>query len=299
MGSSILNKLKTGAETIKEWFWALPLWKRAIFTSIIGIFGGSSVIGFLNKYALYLHAIRNNFRVPVEGVEYLDLSISLVSAAFLTISVIGTIIIYNLLRLLKYIFSKFRSHRINKVIKSFTKFREVSEGMDDEDLMGLRLKNLRNSQKKMDFISNLFGSIFGGFLTSVLLIIASYYDNEENLYLIYLLLISIIPLAIIIPRLIKNEVVIKQVTLGIILIAVVGFSSLLFIKPVYNTFLSGIKYGGEILVKIEYRKADNTVGQTEGQLLIRTKNSITIRKSEEQVIEEIPTERISRVLFPQ
>ena len=51
------DNIKNSYELLKQWFWALPLWKRVIMTSLIGSFGGSTIVGFINKYALYYYAI--------------------------------------------------------------------------------------------------------------------------------------------------------------------------------------------------------------------------------------------------
>ncbi len=87
---------------LKTWFWALPVWKRAILSSIIGAIGGSSIIGFFNTYALYYHALCQGFRVPIEGVEYINLAVSLMSFAIIIVSVLGTIILYQTFNVLTY-----------------------------------------------------------------------------------------------------------------------------------------------------------------------------------------------------
>ena len=72
---------------------------------------------------------------------------------------------------------------------------------------------------------------------------------------------------------------------------------LLFNQNFYKSFLGQIGFGGEIPINIEYKKADNTRGSSKGLLLIRTKYSITIKSLENDVIEEIPNERIYRLEY--
>ncbi len=96
---------------------------------------------------------------------------------------------------------------------------------------------------------------------------------------------------------IKNENKRKIVVLLIVTILISIMTLSLFNQNLYKSFLGKIRYGGEIPIKIEYRKADNTQSTTEGLLLIRTNQSITLRNTSTNFTEEIPNDRISKMIF--
>ncbi len=271
------EKIKQLYLLTKQWFWALPVWKRAILSSLIGAIGGSSVIGFFNKYALYYHAIQQNFRVPVEGVEYLDLAVTLLSFAIISISILGTIIIYSIIN--------FTSNVIVKVFAKTASTRRTATFkivLMITQLMAAGLSLFRFIAEKL-FNQNL-----------------DYLDTELQVpnLLIYLFiaLLVIIILGFIFMKRVQGR---KIFTLISVVLGISLLTSSLFNQSIYQGFLRKIQYGGEIPIQIEYRKADNTQSLTKGLLLIKTNKSLTLRNLESKNIEEIPIERISKIIYEQ
>ena len=267
----MIEKIKRQYKFIKEWFWALPMWKRAIITSIIGAVGGSSIIGFFNKYALYYHAICQNFRVPVEGVEYLDLAITLVSFAFILTSIFGSIIVYAIINLIA-------------------------------DFFASRIFNDLKKANKLKKILIYFQAVIPALYIVSFLTKASFFDfdNEINLdkstAIISIGIILIITtIGLIFSK--KNKSKRQVFTLSVVLGGTILIITSLFNQNLYKLFLEKIKYGGEIPINIEYRKADNTETNVDGLLLIRTSKSITIKNLDSKNISEIPIERVSKIIF--
>lgn len=260
----MLEQIKQLYAFIKKWFWALPMWKRTILTSIIGAFAGSSVIGFLNRFALYYYALKQGFRIPVEGVEYLDLSISLVSFVIILISTIGTIFLYS------YI-SKMVSNA-NFLFKRDSSFFiiEMLILLMTVYLFAFSLKYLGS-----DISDETFKIIAFLFFSPILIAIGVIYFYD-------VLVIE------------KKR---KVITLSIVLFLIAWILISLFNQKIYSSFLATIHYGGRIPVVIEYREADNTAASATGELLIRTSHSVTILNTDTCAHEEIPAERVSKIGF--
>lgn len=269
----MIEKIKATYKQIKTWFWALPVWKRAILSSIIGALGGSSIIGFFNRYALYYHAICQEFRVPVEGVEYLDLAVTLMSFAIMITSILGTILIYSILNFIAEFFAK--------VI--------------------VPTENKRRSERVKLIL--MITQLVAGVMPILWRFIQKFYgESQEDIefeipFQLIIILISafiFIILGLIFSRSEQNR---KMFTLFVVLAGISLITISLFNQTIYKSFLESIQYGGEIPIGIEYRKADNTQASTKGLLLIRTKSSVTIKNEETGNIEEIPNERISKMIF--
>lgn len=265
----MLENIKETYKIVKNWFWALPMWKRAIATSFIGAIGGSSIIGFFNKYALYYHAICQDFRVPVEGVEYIDLAITLVSFAFVFTSIIGSIAIYGFLNLVANFFSKL-------IVKSGD------------------TKQLNKWKRIVIILQAIMGLI--AFSIDILPIFTKKLELERELF-VYIPLGVFMMIFLIGYIFSKSESSRKMVTLVVVMACIVLITLSLFNQTIYKNFLKNIQYGGEIPIEIEYRKADNTETNLKGRLLIRTSRSVTLRNIESRNVSEVPIERISKIIF--
>ena len=262
----MLKQIQDIYDFIKKWFWAIPIWKRSIITSLIGAFGGSTIIGFFNQYALYYYAICQGFRLPIEGVQYLDLSIGILSFMFLLISLLGTYLCY----------------------KSIKLFGELS------------VKFLKIEKKKLAYISVFLLSIliFYFWLLSLTIIFRKFFPPiiveiiQNESYYLFLLIGLFLGFG---SRISKNENLRRAITLWLVIIGMGIAILMLFDQTIYNSFLKTIQYGGGISIGIEYRKADNTEATTKGSLLLRSNNSVFIRRNGN--VEEIPSNRISKLIF--
>lgn len=270
----VIERIKSYWNLVLTWFWTLPVWKRVVFSSIIGAFGGSSIVGFFNKYALYYHAFRQGFRIPVEGVEYVSLAVSLLSFAFIITSIIGTISIYYILNLLAYsftnIFASAASEELKeKITKRVMVLQIILGGIGS--FLGFTVKFWSIEIRKIEmaevqpsllaFLTVIFTVLFIGFILKS-------NDNHRKIF-----------------------------TLSVVFTGVLVITLSLFNQNVYKSFLKSIKYGGEIPVRIEYRKADDTATLISGNLLLKTNSTITLRNLVLGNVEEIPFERVSKITY--
>lgn len=270
----MIDRIRAYYTFAQKWFWSLPVWKRAILTSFIGALGGSSIIGFFNKYALYYHAYRQKFRIPVEGVEYLDLAVTLVSFAIILTSIIGTITIYYFLNLFADFFTQIIVRKGSEETKRKTKL----VIMISQFLIPMSIVFLGR------FIANFLGKETASMKSLEIIKIAS-------------VIISFFTIFFIGYTLSKNENHRKAFTLGMVAFGIGLITASLFNQKLYSNFLKTIHYGGRIPIRVEYRKADNTESVTEGNLLIRTNSGITLANSDNSFHEEIPVERVSKIIF--
>lgn len=72
----------------------IPLpWKVGL-AALLLITGGSAAIGFIGQFATYLYAFRYGARIPMEGVPFLPLTISIISGIYLTLSACFILLAY-------------------------------------------------------------------------------------------------------------------------------------------------------------------------------------------------------------
>lgn len=252
---------------IKRWFWYLPIWQRTILTSLIGSTGGAYFLGFVNKYALYYHAFKQGFRIPVEGVEYLDFTVGLMSFIIILSSTLGIVLVHNFLLFFVYHFNGFFDNLNHSLIKL--------------------VRNLL----KVGFVSSLLLIFLGVYFISL----------QEDFFVVFgkaiiypCIIMLFLTASILFSKNVEHQ---RFFSLGVVVIVVIISTLFLFNQNFYTTFLNRIKFGGRVKLEVEYRKADNTGEVTKGELLIRTNSSIIIERKLTGDFEEIPTIRISKLVF--
>ncbi|WP_394749457.1 hypothetical protein [Spongiimicrobium salis] len=258
---------------LRNWFWALPMFQRALISSIAGAFFGSTVVGFLNTYALYWHAYRNNFRIPVEGVEYLTLAISIFSFMIMIVGIAVTILVYWGISKVHHVFNpifKFLSFDQQKYSKlkyifpiTIIYLTTIIYAVKD---LYIDFKDYSSFNEAPFKIRYYYGAII--LYIGTFLVILSIWLSQLN-----------------------NKLITMISTLFFISLVCIG----IFFEPIYNHFLSSIKYGGKIPIAIEYRAGDNREKIIKGILLLKTEESIIYEKN--QKVEEIPANRVSRIRY--
>lgn len=289
----------------KKWFWTLPIWKRSILSSFFGAISGSIFLSFINRYALYKYAFINEFRIPVEGAEYLDLSVALLSFAVLIISSIGAITIYYgvvllskflnvLIKILSWVFG-FISKRFKK--KEKEKKETNFKGCIKQVVIFIMLIGFLVFYSLMEIIEFIGVKLFGGEKTVYTFEPITTEDDfiVNAIFLIATISLTIF-LAFIVVDWLKSEKLKRNFTYFFVGISILILTSSLFYQPFYSGFLSQIKYGGKVPITLEYRKADNTEDLITGELLLRSSEGI-ILVTNDSIIHEVPMERISRILM--
>lgn len=99
--STIWGRLKS----ILNWLRELSIWYRLLLGAVLGTLGGSTFLGFLNTYAVYWYAYSYGCRVPVEGVPYLNLAVSMLSLALIASVLMSAYLVYGVLALIRHTFN--------------------------------------------------------------------------------------------------------------------------------------------------------------------------------------------------
>jgi len=100
--SSLITNFPHMFKLIIGWISNLSLWFKLLLGSLLGALGGSTFVGFINIYAVYNYAYHFGARIPVEGVPYLNFAVSVVSFAFLFVSLICATLVYGGLLLIAH-----------------------------------------------------------------------------------------------------------------------------------------------------------------------------------------------------
>ena len=105
-------------------FSQLSLVIKIAISTLVSTFAGAGFIGFISEYATYYYSISNGVRIPVEGVPYLQMTITLISVALL-FSIVFLLLVFSLYFYLtglifKYVVSKNMSKATKIVLFSIS-----------------------------------------------------------------------------------------------------------------------------------------------------------------------------------
>lgn len=292
--SPALKKIKEFSIALKDAFYALSFWKRAIISSFLGAVAGSSFLGFINRYALYWYAYTRGCRVPVEGVPYLDLAVSLLSFALLLVTLGGSIGLYGLLKT-ALPRSKARVQSEGACAESRANGEhaissgELGAGRSDNG--GNRsafvvVKNIIRSSLApvmllvgsavlVGLVSNMV-SVFKGETVGLKEVIIEAIGNTLTILLFSFIVIcvSVTPgIILTVVRILTHDS--RYIRLAFVMITVVGFLVIiasLFIPSLYGELLKRTRFGGGY-VSIEHRTADNLTMTSLGELILVTNDS--------------------------
>lgn len=255
--NEIINKV---AVPIKEVFSTYP-WIKLALASVVGVLGGSGFITFMNKYAIYNYAVSYGGRLPVENVPYIDIAISILSFAFLAISLISALLIYGLLTYIAKALHK--------------KFKNIPETI-------------------IKFLSGIFTSLTSVIVSVIYKYISSggepvSFPSESGVIILYILGAGALLGALIVWRsLIKPFALLTSVSL----IALVGFK--IFDAENYASFLREIQYGGGIPVTLVLK---NDGKESKGFLFLTTDTTSIIWLPEAASYIETPLSNINKIKY--
>ena len=238
---------------------------RYIFLSLLGTLGGATYVGKLSEYATYYYAWSNGFRVPAEGVPYLNLTVFGASFSIIILAIIAFTAIY--------FFGKLIYNYIQNdiILKGATSILQV----------------LVKDKKKSTVI--LFCIVIALFLSVIVFTLP---------YLSFVVTISrwiIVPLVFFVTF-ITLMVLWNRKTL-FILAVVISFSfavitpSILFNASLYSNLLGALGYGGGINITIESGKKN----YINNKLLLRTSKYFILIKNNKII--EIPSNKIDRIIY--
>ena len=244
----------------EELFKVYP-WIKLTLSSLVGILGGSSFITFINKYAIFNYTASFGGRLPAESVPYIDVAVSILSFAFLTISFVSALLIYGLLTYIAgLIHKKFKNipEPVTKVLSGVLTSVIVSLAS------GLYSYINKNGFQVLDFISS---------------------DIVTSLFVVLLLGGGLAALLIW-----------KSLIRWFSLLATLGLTvtTSLFDANNYSSFLREIQYGGGVPTTIVFNNEKNTIS---GALFLTTNNNNIIWDSGNSAFIEIPNNSINKIIF--
>ena len=294
-------QLESRLVRISQWFASTSFIHRFIITTAFGIIGGSTFIGFLNTYAIYLYAYRFGARIPVEGVPYINLAAFLVSLAFFLTAVVCVVISYAFLTLSTYVYLAIL-FIANGVIGPETGIHKIDP-----------------SDKVLGRILILIPLIFP-FLVVISLIALSYdfdlvYENLSrplfgepplsstsltfNLTtptIIFFIVIQVLIILIVVTS--KWRWLTKWVVL-ILTVSLIAFViwSMFFSPNVYTTFLREIKFGGGVPIDIIYESVKDGESTINGHLFLISANNYVVYESTHQRYIEVPISKVTQIHY--
>ena len=268
---------KTGGRVI-TWLSHLSIWQRLLLGTLLGALGGSTFIGFLNNYAVYNFAYQFGARVPVEGVPYLSLAASIISFAFLFLSLSCATLVYGLLVL------------ITKILR--VGFRSLVSNRNKSD----------DDKKRLWRLVEVVTSLASGIITAVISAITSdqfsrnsrsVFELEIDWQLAMFIVVSGLVLAVLSMRPAWVKWFAAILTLGLVATTSVA----LFQPEFYGAFLRGIRYGGGTPISLVCEKELICSERDKINLFLITSETYLLFDSVTGEFVEIPKSEVDRVRY--
>lgn len=271
------------ARRLIVWIASLSVWYKLFIGTILGAIGGSTVVGVLNTYAIYSYAYWHGSRIPVEGVPYLGLAVTIVSFAFLVSSLTCATVVYGFLALLTALLRRFFSW----VIAVYRKLRQ-----DDDRLVPHVAKSLISAFAGMGSAITALIPLFSGIFSSAKTVDWLHVNVPMRAMIIgaasFVVIVTVLAVW---QRLVKWFAVV--LTVALIATTVVE----MFRPSVYGHFLRTIKYGGGTSVKVTYNDPDDRFEEYEGYLFLVTSKVYILYDDNKKLYVEIPADNVTRIRY--
>jgi hypothetical protein len=283
----------------KDAFFALPMPVQWVVISLSKSITASALMSFLAIYATAIFAVRHGFRVPVEGVPFLQFAIAL--ATFLTFA--ATLVLFSVMMLLfRYI--KMESNRylgyLLGIEKTANKFSAKAAILYTKLIL---------------FIVTIISAFFSSKLmlaasgTCLLLSVSILLDTKVAVLLLPLggvkepselaLLLGGYSVLFASIWCVANNFnwIAAQILASILIFTVMAFG--LFANDVYGSFLRVIRYGGGIAGTVKYTEGveSKTATTATGNLLIVTTTHAILFQAERKEVVEVPLKNIIAVQY--
>ncbi|EGR4126321.1 hypothetical protein ACLIN6_003656 [Vibrio cholerae] len=256
--------------------------------------GSASALGLLSEFAVYNYALFKGFRVPVEGVAYLNQTVTLISA----------LIIFTLLIVFffTYIFARLTTKLLlsNNVLLPFW-FHRGRFAIPE------KLEHIRRSNFWEAFIVAMIGSIT---MTAALTIIIEYpislvsiiihmaeYKMQSDIFGSFYIKMAFFIVAFLSYLTVFKPNYIKYVAISVILVVLISIVSAIFHVKFYSNFLKAAGFGGERDITLFLNIKENEL-KIYGKLLLKS-NDYYILLLPNQKIVEYPISKIDRVEYSQ
>lgn len=275
--------IRSTATRAVRWFAGLSIWYQLFIGTALGSLGGSTFVGLINKYAVYAYTYNYGARVPVEGVPYLGLAVSVVSFTFLLISLTSATLIYALL------FALSKALRIAS-LALLERLRRLLEKLRSSDERGQRLFEILRQ------ILMLTSSTLAGVTTS--------FGSLRSLDLFDLeiesrvLPAAAIALAVLLTILSIWPWLVKWFAVGLTAALIIVICVALFQPPFYAGFLRTIRYGGGSAITITcHDEASCRAPTSSTYLFLITSDVHIVYDADLSTFVEIPNRQVARIEY--
>lgn len=283
--------MKSVFQSIKRLLsYSLPV--KIILGFLLTALGGASFLGLLSEFAVYNYALVNGFRVPVEGIEYLKPTMTLVSLIILVVALFGFVITYlfakvtaGLMLTPEFLLNKFSNKKM--MLGNFS----TLGNMRDASWMKVGLFSLFMSFLAGEFLLFVYeySSLFSLSLSYLLKKTGiELFDERYQTALVYVACF-IIYFSTFKPTLIKYVAGLAA-TISVIAILMVMFNATL-----YSEFLNKTGFGGERGIVLFTKNEQSGIN---GKLLIRSKEYY-ILLLEGKDVAEYPISKVERIEYIQ
>lgn len=289
------NNVKSFVRSIGTW----PVFVRMIATYIFASLAGSPFVSIVNTFAVYNYAWMNGARVPVEGVPYLTLALSLMYlfAAFVTF--LTWVTVYVGLAVLAFGVRRFHNFVAVRVLKYFRvrdRLREIKEGVEkrevspEEALEGLdRLDRIVDEARRITSKAPVV-------VIAVLLAVLRHQIVPEAYHTVYLFF-AVWPVAILIVWLAEKYEKVKFLAIPASLLAVLIVMARMYDVSVYSQMLHMLRQGGNIPVMVCALESDRKVCY-DSRLFLVTSDVYMLYDQGKDVYLEVPLKDVVSVEYP-
>ena len=231
-------------------------WLKLTLVSFMGMLGGSTFIAFINKYAVYNYMLAYGARLPLEGVQFLDVAVSVMSFLVVFASLLSLFFAYG--------FMSFLANALHKFFSYFSLKRKAVAILSNM-IVSVFAAVISSLISALD----LFAEIFGFEVTVKNDILVP--TDIQSIFLFSFVIIGVISLLV-------YKRAIKYFSICLTIGSFVFISISLFDANKYSTFLSEIQYGGGVPVKVILKDKS----EINGNLIISTRESMILWKSKSQ-----------------
>jgi hypothetical protein len=259
--------------TVKSWWdrlLDLSLAARLGVGFVLAALGSSTVLGFLSEYAAYSYSLSVGARLPVEGVPYLNVAVTLISFALLT-AVVGGFLLQ--LLVLRSLVGLAIAHLPRKV--------------PSESLSSLPLKRFLLVATPAAVLS-----------TQPLMLLMYFSLGPMEGTAQWIIPATVFTTAALVTLLLKFPLWIKWFILVGCLLSAMTILVVLFTPNAYAALLKTIRFGGGVPVTLEFDCPHSQTGCTLGApLMLRTRDYFVLEDSNGIGYVEIPVSLVRRVSY--
>ncbi|AYO09639.1 hypothetical protein D0784_09640 [Vibrio campbellii] len=251
----LVRLIKQCIDYVSVAFAASP-WLKLALVSFMGMLGGTTFVAFINKYAVYNYMLAYGARLPLEGVQFLDVAVSVMSFLVVFASLLSLFFAYGFMSLL--------ANALHKMLSYFS-LKKSAVSILSKMVASIIAVVISSSISIFDFVVKIFG-----FKTTMKNDVLPATDITS--LLVYSLVIAAFISLLVYKR------AIKYFSICLTIASFVFISVSLFDAEKYSTFLNEIQYGGGVPVKVILK--DKT--EINGNLIISTRDSMILWESESQ-----------------